>query len=253
MWWPLTLTYIFKVIWPWLWKLCSVASSDLSGYFCLHAVATVLIAVGAIIILLQWVSSFPEMISGYVSQNGWHKTLLILPFLFHDSQIEKEKCKWYTHYFSANFLCQPKWLTWNFPTSDIQILRLTKTDMPMYLRENRVSFAPCDTKEIQNSNICIIVYFATTENCSLLEKDVISPMSFRSNPLQLVLWQQEIFWHIMTIFVSAVNLLSYWHIVYCMILCFLVIYPINKNSNTSGTMQDNIFYPMLSDDSLLIT
>ena len=22
MWWPLTLTYIFKVIWPWLWKLC---------------------------------------------------------------------------------------------------------------------------------------------------------------------------------------------------------------------------------------
>ena len=30
MWWPLTLTYIFKVIWPWLWKsclLCNVFSS----------------------------------------------------------------------------------------------------------------------------------------------------------------------------------------------------------------------------------
>ena len=30
MWWPLTLTYIFKVIWPWLWKscpLCKVFSS----------------------------------------------------------------------------------------------------------------------------------------------------------------------------------------------------------------------------------
>ena len=30
MWWPMTLTYIFKVIWPWLWKsclLCNVFSS----------------------------------------------------------------------------------------------------------------------------------------------------------------------------------------------------------------------------------
>ena len=27
MWWPLTLTYIFVVIWPWLWKLCPLCNA----------------------------------------------------------------------------------------------------------------------------------------------------------------------------------------------------------------------------------
>ena len=31
MWWPLTLTYIFKVIWPWLWKSCPLCSVQSSG------------------------------------------------------------------------------------------------------------------------------------------------------------------------------------------------------------------------------
>ena len=32
MWWPLTLTYIFKVIQPWLWKLCPLCSVYSSGW-----------------------------------------------------------------------------------------------------------------------------------------------------------------------------------------------------------------------------
>ena len=71
--------------------------------------------------------SLSERISSYVSQNGWCRNLLHLPFSFHISQIEKKKkCKWYTHYFLPVFECQPKWLTWNFPTPNIQILLLTK-------------------------------------------------------------------------------------------------------------------------------
>ena len=32
MWWPLTLTYIFKVIWPWLWKSCPLCSVYSPGW-----------------------------------------------------------------------------------------------------------------------------------------------------------------------------------------------------------------------------
>ena len=32
MWWPLSLTYIFKVIWPWLWKSCPLCSVYSTGW-----------------------------------------------------------------------------------------------------------------------------------------------------------------------------------------------------------------------------
>ena len=66
--------------------------------------------------------SLPERASSYVSQNSWRRNLR-LPFSFHVSQIESNL---YICYFSANFLMLAKWLTLNFPTSDIQSLRLTK-------------------------------------------------------------------------------------------------------------------------------
>ena len=75
----------------------------------------------------MWIHlSLPKRISSYVSQNGWRRNL---PFSFHVSQIGKKYCKWYTHYFSANFWMPAKVTDVKFPYVTHSNFTTDKTDM----------------------------------------------------------------------------------------------------------------------------